>query len=288
MHCRRSRPCWRDRSRRHRPQPRPRFYVDSQKGTGILSQLDNSAADRRRITWLNADGSSAERMGITFCYTDGCERANHRCPHCAGRRQRHTAYCSLYPTNNGTLVNPSAAPIVANPGGTNPAGITATYSGGTATILISSAYLDQWGQANLAGAPFNGFQIGVGSANLQFTFRSADVSMVARRRRPPRISSISAAGSISRRLAFPRNSRRSCRRPARPSSVPRTTTALSLPAAARSTGRREDAADSSATRSSAGFRVCSAARTGSPTAQTRKISIDQNGIVTLTCEYTPP
>jgi hypothetical protein len=145
----------------------PRFNVDQGEAVGITSAADGNSAFKKRINGFTAADGSTERMSLTFnCTQTACGSSITTARLVLNRIDGSSRTVLLYPTRGGTIVD---GPLVVNPGGTNGPGITATFSGGSSTIDLSEAAL-----ADLP--PFDGFQIGGGSANTRFTFRLADVT----------------------------------------------------------------------------------------------------------------
>jgi hypothetical protein len=151
----------------------PRFYVDKADAIGIVSAADGTGASKKRINFVYTTGTpsttqSAERMSLTFnCTNADCGPSITSGRIILSRVDGSPRTVLLYPTKAGTLL--AVPPIVVKPGGTNPAGITATFSGGTSTIDLFPAALSAY-------APFDGFQIGAGSTNTRFTVRLVDVT----------------------------------------------------------------------------------------------------------------
>lgn len=144
----------------------PRFFVDKVEGIGVFTITDDSA-NRRRIN-RRTGSESAERMSLTFNCTDAsCGPSITSGRIVLNKLTGTSPTVFLYTTLGGTVVGTR---ITVVPGGTNPAGITATKtSGGTVVINLSPAALE--------GRPaFDGFQIGTGNASTRFTFRLADMS----------------------------------------------------------------------------------------------------------------
>ena len=145
----------------------PRFNVNKPDGIGIRSVADGTTTRNKRINGVTTTGASSERMSLQFNCTDalcGSKITSARLVLNYIDGTPRTVF--LYPMLNGVV---AANPIVIKPGGTMCSGIPATFSGGNSTINLTAAAL-----ASLP--PFNGFQLGSGSANLKFTFRSADVT----------------------------------------------------------------------------------------------------------------
>jgi hypothetical protein len=267
------------------PQP-VRFYVGRQKGTGIFSCQDRTTSDQRRINRIMADGGSAERMSITFCFTDGCDEKITGAQILLDDGNGTPRIVFLYPTNGGALVQPPPGrqtPIVVNPGGSNSPGIVATFSGGRSTITIAPEVFADW-------PAFNGFQIGSGSANLQFTFRLADVAMASTA--PPRSPDFVDFGcridltqadvpASFQEVVSATNSAKFC--------PDNNNDALALTCSRQITGlpADEDAATLN-TVCKISVLQCGMGGESVRVAQDVKISIDQNGVVTLDCEWTPP
>ena len=148
----------------------PRFFVDNSTAIGIKSAADGTTANEKRINGLipsTTPVASSERMQLTFNCTNALCGPVITSGHLILNQVDGTPRTILlYPTLGAAVVAP---PLVINPGGTNPPGVTATFSGGKATVELSAA-------AIAALPAINGFQIGAGSANTRFTFREADMT----------------------------------------------------------------------------------------------------------------
>jgi hypothetical protein len=151
----------------------PRFNVDKADAIGIASAADGTKSTKKRVNFVYTTGEpsttqSAERVSLTFnCTNAECGPSITSGRIILSRVEGSPRVVLLYPTRGGTPL--SVPPIVVKPGGSNPAGITATFSSGTSTI-------DLYPEALSAYAPFDGFQIGAGNAKTVFTLRLADVT----------------------------------------------------------------------------------------------------------------
>ena len=148
----------------------PRFFVDKSEAIGIKSVADGTTASQKRINRLipsTTPAASAERMQLIFNCTNAlCGPSITSGRLILNRVDGTPRTIFLYPI---LVAGGVGAPIMVNPGGANPPGITATLTSGKATIDLSDEAL--------AGLPaFNGFQIGAGSENARFTFRLADMT----------------------------------------------------------------------------------------------------------------
>lgn len=151
----------------------PRFYVDKADAIGIVSAADGNTATKKRINSVYTTGApsttqSAERASITFnCTNVDCGPSITSGRIILSRVDGTSRTILLYPTRGGIPL--AVPPIAVKPGGSNPVGITATFSGGTSIIDLAPEALSAY-------APFDGFQIGAGSTNARFTLRLADVT----------------------------------------------------------------------------------------------------------------